>query len=76
MSAAERSVTGARVRRFDADDLAAFSRVFGLPVSFWFESEHAQGDWHERVEELRQRRLAELTEEPALEPAGGSNDGL
>jgi transcriptional regulator with XRE-family HTH domain len=34
-SAAERSVSGKRVRAFDADDLVAFARVFELPVS-WF----------------------------------------
>jgi transcriptional regulator with XRE-family HTH domain len=59
VSAAERSVTGARVRRFDAEDLTAFSRVFGLPVSFFFPPELG-GDWHDRVEELRQERIAEL----------------
>lgn len=59
VSAAERSHTGARTRRFDAEDLAAFSRVFGLPVSFWFAPEY-EGDWHARAEEMRQRRLAEL----------------
>jgi hypothetical protein len=35
-SAAERSVAGERVRHFDADDLLAFSRAFGVPVTVWF----------------------------------------
>lgn len=34
-SAAERSVDGKRVRPFDADELVAFARGFGLPVA-WF----------------------------------------
>jgi hypothetical protein len=35
-SAAERSVTGKRIREFSADDVVAFSRAFDLPVSFFF----------------------------------------
>ena len=34
-SAAERSVTGDRVRQFDADELVAFAQTFDLPPS-WF----------------------------------------
>lgn len=34
-SAAERSVDGKRVRTFDADELVAFARAFGLPLE-WF----------------------------------------
>ncbi len=34
-SSAERSVDGKRVRPFDADELVAFARAFGLPVQ-WF----------------------------------------
>lgn len=34
-SAAERSVSGQRVRQFTADDLVAFARAFNLPVT-WF----------------------------------------
>jgi transcriptional regulator with XRE-family HTH domain len=32
---AERAAAGKRVRRFDADELHAFSRVFGLPIAFF-----------------------------------------
>jgi transcriptional regulator with XRE-family HTH domain len=35
-SAAERSFAGGRVRQFTADDLAAFSLAFGVPVWFFF----------------------------------------
>ena len=35
-SAAERSVTGSRVRQFTADEVAAFARGFGLPVAWFF----------------------------------------
>ncbi len=35
-SAAERSVAGDRVRQFDADEIVAFARAFGLPVSWFF----------------------------------------
>jgi transcriptional regulator with XRE-family HTH domain len=34
-SAAERSVSGERVRVFSADDLIAFARCFGVPPSFF-----------------------------------------
>jgi hypothetical protein len=35
-SAAERSVTGDRVRNFDADEIVAFARAFELPVTYFF----------------------------------------
>lgn len=35
-SAAERSVDGARIRQFTADDLVAFSRAFDLPLTWFF----------------------------------------
>lgn len=35
-SAAERSVDGNRVRNFDADEVVAFSKAFGLPVTWFF----------------------------------------
>jgi transcriptional regulator with XRE-family HTH domain len=35
-SAAERSVTGRRVRNFDADEIVAFARAFELPVAWFF----------------------------------------
>ena len=35
-SAAERSVTGKRIRVFDADTIHAFARAFELPISFFF----------------------------------------
>lgn len=35
-SAAERSVTGERVRNFDADEIVAFAQAFELPVTFFF----------------------------------------
>lgn len=35
-SAAERSVTGERIRDFDADEIVAFARAFELPVTFFF----------------------------------------
>jgi hypothetical protein len=35
-SAAERSVTGDRVRQFDADEIVAFARAFDLPVGWFF----------------------------------------
>ena len=37
VSAAERSVDyGARARRFDANEIAAFALIFGLPISYFF----------------------------------------
>jgi hypothetical protein len=35
-SAAERSVDGARIRNFDADEIVAFARAFELPVTWFF----------------------------------------
>jgi len=35
-SAAERSVDGTRIRQFDGDEIVAFARGFGLPVSWFF----------------------------------------
>jgi len=35
-SAAERSMDGVRVRQFDADEIVAFARAFGLPVTWFF----------------------------------------
>jgi hypothetical protein len=35
-SAAERSVDGNRVRKFDGDEIVAFSKAFGLPVTWFF----------------------------------------
>lgn len=35
-SAIERSVDGGRVREFDADEIFAFARGFGLPIGFFF----------------------------------------
>lgn len=35
-SQAERSIEGKRIRRFDADEIVAFARVFELPVSYFF----------------------------------------
>lgn len=35
-SAAERSVTGERIRNFDADEIVAFAQAFELPVTFFF----------------------------------------
>jgi transcriptional regulator with XRE-family HTH domain len=43
-SAAERSVTGERVRQFTADDLYAFSRAFELPITFFLTPPAASGD--------------------------------
>jgi hypothetical protein len=56
-SAAERSVSGKRVRAFDADDLVAFARVFELPVS-WFLMPPLDDPWN---------RL------PAIEPPPGGD---
>lgn len=36
LSAAERSINSGRSRLFDANEIAAFSRVFNVPVSFFF----------------------------------------
>jgi transcriptional regulator with XRE-family HTH domain len=35
-SAAERSITGQRTRQFHADELAAFSQAFELPIGWFF----------------------------------------
>lgn len=45
-SAAERSVDGDRVRQFTADEIVAFSRAFGLPVSWFFLPPPAWHDGH------------------------------
>lgn len=34
-SAAERSIDGARIRQFTADDVYAFARTFGVPTSYF-----------------------------------------
>jgi transcriptional regulator with XRE-family HTH domain len=38
LSSAEGSRHGKRIRRFDADQIAAFAACFQLPVSYFFES--------------------------------------
>jgi transcriptional regulator with XRE-family HTH domain len=43
-SAAERSVDGARVRQFTADDLHAFSRAFELPMTLFLTPPPWSGD--------------------------------
>ena len=35
-SIVERSVDGKRIRQFSADEIVALSRVFDLPIGFWF----------------------------------------
>jgi hypothetical protein len=35
-SAAERSVDGSRIRKFDADEVVAFARGFDLPITWFF----------------------------------------
>lgn len=35
-SAAERSVAGGRIRQFDADEIVAFARGFGVPIGWFF----------------------------------------
>jgi transcriptional regulator with XRE-family HTH domain len=35
-SAAERSVDGRRIRHFDADEIDAFARAFGVPPGWFF----------------------------------------
>jgi len=36
LSAAERSVTGSRTRRFDADEIVALALCFRYPVAWWY----------------------------------------
>jgi transcriptional regulator with XRE-family HTH domain len=36
LSAAERSITGERIRNFDADEIVAFARAFEVPIAFFF----------------------------------------
>src|SRR5215213_6097132 len=43
-SAAERSVDGARIRQFTADDLHAFSRAFELPMTLFLTPPPWSGD--------------------------------
>lgn len=38
-SAAERSITGKRIRQFSADELVAFADAFGLPIEWFFDRE-------------------------------------
>ena len=35
-SAAERSMDGVRIRQFDADEIVAFARGFGVPIAWFF----------------------------------------
>ena len=43
-SSAERSVDGQRVRQFTADDIHAFARAFGLPMTFFLAPPPWSGD--------------------------------
>jgi len=36
LSAAERSIAGERIRNFDADEIVAFARAFGVPIAYLF----------------------------------------
>jgi transcriptional regulator with XRE-family HTH domain len=56
-SAAERSVEGKRVRKFDADEVLAFAEGFGLPVAWFFLPADPE---HRRLQELvkEQTKLA------------------
>src|SRR5687767_11290009 len=44
LSAAERSVTGRRVREFTASEILAFSRAFDLPIAWFFLPPHEPRD--------------------------------
>jgi transcriptional regulator with XRE-family HTH domain len=46
LSAAERSVTGKRVRQFSADEIMAFARAFDLDVGFFFQPPLGQDPFH------------------------------
>jgi hypothetical protein len=53
LSSAEGSRHGKRIRRFDADQIAAFAACFEVPVEFFFESPEAAlvGLWHQSWQE-------------------------
>ena len=63
-SAAERSVDGKRPRRFDADEIAAFSRAFNVPIAWWFERPEQPEDFPEVEDPMLQAQalLSRLTE--------------
>jgi transcriptional regulator with XRE-family HTH domain len=50
LGAAERSWESGRIRKFDANELVAFSRAFGLPVAY-FLLPPEEDDWEERDDE-------------------------
>jgi transcriptional regulator with XRE-family HTH domain len=45
VSAAERSVDGARIRQFTADDIVAFAQAFGLPIGYFFFPPRSHAKW-------------------------------
>ena len=45
VSAAERSVDGARIRQFTADDIVAFAQAFELPIGYFFLPPRTYAKW-------------------------------
>jgi hypothetical protein len=45
VSAAERSVDGARIRQFTADDIVAFAQAFELPIGYFFLPPRSYAKW-------------------------------
>jgi hypothetical protein len=45
VSAAERSVDGARIRQFTADDIVAFAQAFDLPIGYFFLPPRSYAKW-------------------------------
>jgi hypothetical protein len=43
--AAERSVDGARIRQFTADDIVAFAQAFDLPIGYFFLPPRSYAKW-------------------------------
>jgi transcriptional regulator with XRE-family HTH domain len=65
LSSAEGSRHGKRIRKFDADQLAAFAECFGVPVGFFFqppepEASTSFGVWKEQSprEDIREEDVA------------------
>lgn len=67
LSAAERSVDGKRVKQFDADDLVALSRMFEIPLGYWFQPQEG--------ETVVSGRDHELSEEELLHVVFGEENG-
>jgi len=76
VSAAERSIDGARIRQFTADDLVAFAQAFGLPVTYFFLPTRPHATWAKVEPGTSTAQVSRTMAEMIDIIFGDANDGL